>query len=71
MLNLASLTYAHNIATSPKSHIVASNLLSIPFFFNPNFFRQLAHFHARRCYANVASAFSLTHHYRAVLAWGS
>ena len=27
-------------------------------------------YHARRWYVHVASAFSLAHHYRAVLAWG-
>ncbi len=27
-------------------------------------------YHARRCYVQVASAFPLSHHYRAVLAWG-
>jgi len=28
-------------------------------------------YHARRWYVHVASAFPLTHHYRAVVAWGS
>ena len=28
-------------------------------------------YHARRWYVNVASAFPLARHYRAVLAWGS
>ena len=28
-------------------------------------------YHARRWYVHVASAFPLSHHYRAVLAWGS
>jgi hypothetical protein len=27
-------------------------------------------YHARRWYVHVASAFPLSHHYRAVLAWG-
>ena len=27
-------------------------------------------YHARRWYVHVVSAFSLAHHYRAVLAWG-
>ena len=49
---------------------VASELLSIHLSFH-TFFCQLAHFHAPRWYANVASAFPLAHHYRSVLAWGS
>jgi len=28
-------------------------------------------YHARRWYVHVASAFTLSHHYRAVLAWDS
>ena len=45
-------------------------LLSIHFSFRPQFRCQRNHLHARKRYANVASAFSLAHHYRVVLAWG-
>lgn len=50
--------------------MVASDLLSMHFSFYPNFFFQLAHFHARWWYMHIAYAFPLSHHVRAVLAWG-
>ena len=41
------------------------------FLFPPQFFSQMAHFHARRWYVHVASPFPLAHHYRAILAVSS
>ena len=67
-LYLQRFQYTNHMEKLTKGRIVAGDLLSIHFSFHP-FFCQLAHFHARRWYVLLTSAFPQANHYRAVLAW--